>query len=77
MEGLPKGVAATLDGKIRPSNRFVLLEKGLNSVEVLFDCDHEEAADKLSTIDHDLKAPGEIVLISSRIYDLLMAPLCG
>lgn len=55
--GITQGVAATLDGKIRPSNRFVLLEKGLNSVEVLFDSDHEEAADKLSTIDHDLKAP--------------------
>jgi HJR/Mrr/RecB family endonuclease len=73
--GITTGGAASTNGPIKLSNRFVISEKGLTTVEVLFDParSSSEVSSKQSTVDSRKSA--EIVKVSTWINDQLMKEL--
>src|SRR5574341_1617855 len=73
--GITMGTAATIDGPIKPSNRFVISERGLSTVEVLFDPARRSKTSQFPEMVVDSAKNAEVVRFSTWINDQLMKEL--
>lgn len=73
--GITQGVAPTLDQPIRPSNRFVVSPKGIESIEALFDPQSDDDPLNTEWLHDDPQVRTEIIRVSGFVNEWLLRDL--